>query len=147
MPIQSCTPWPTPTVSRPGNMCSTAAASIAVSVTFRSGAGITPIASRSRLVQASIAAAMVSEPPQKQSSQGHSSARPASSAARATSGSRSGGTCGRHVAPSTVIPSSCRARAGPGPGPHRPRRGRDSARRGRERGAPARRRWRARYPG
>jgi hypothetical protein len=102
-PIQSCTPWPTPTVTRPGNMRSSAAASIAVSATFRNGTGSTPIPTASRSVQASSADASVIAPPQKQSSQSQSSASPASSAARATSRSRSGGTWGSTVAASIVM--------------------------------------------
>jgi hypothetical protein len=101
--IQSCTPWPTPTVTRPGNSRCSAAASIAASATFRSGTGSTPIATGSRLVQASSADAVVIAPPQKQSSQSHSSASPDSSATRATSRSRSGGTWGQQVAARIVM--------------------------------------------
>ena len=91
-PIQPCTPWPTPIVIRPGNRRCNVAASIAVRATFRSGAGSTPIATASRSVQARIADARLIAPPQKQSSQSHSSASPVSCATRATSRSRSGGT-------------------------------------------------------
>jgi hypothetical protein len=79
-------------VTRPGNSRCSAAASIAASATFRSGTGDTPTATGSRLVHASSDDAMAAAPPQKQSSQSHSSASPESSATRATSRSRSGGT-------------------------------------------------------
>ena len=97
-PIQSCTPWPTPTVRRPGNSRCSVAVSIAVSATFLSGTGSTPIPAGSRVVQASTAAAVAIPPPQKQSSQSHAgSSRPSSSAARATSRSRSWGSWWMHV--------------------------------------------------
>jgi hypothetical protein len=108
-PIQPCTPWPTPIVIRPGNRRCNVAASIAVRATFRSGTGSTPVATVSRSVQARIADARLIAPPQKQSSQSHSSARPESSAARATSRTRSGGTWGQHVAARIVMSSSCRS--------------------------------------
>ena len=96
----------------PGNIRYKPAASIPVSATFRSGTGSTPIANRSRSVQASMADASVIPPAQKQSSQSHSSCSPDSSAARATARTRSGGTSGRHVAARIVIPlfSRCPAK-------------------------------------
>ena len=77
---------------RPGNSRCSAAASIAVSATFRSGTGSTPIATGSRSVQARIADARDIPPPQKQTSHSHSSGSPVSCAARATARTCSGGT-------------------------------------------------------
>jgi hypothetical protein len=85
-----------------------AAISIAANATLRSGTGDTPTATGSRSVHPSSADAMAIAPPQKQSSQSHSSASPDSSATWATSRSRSGGTWGQQVAARIVMTLSCR---------------------------------------
>ena len=70
------------------------ATSIAQTATLRSGAGIRPIPTVSREVQASAAAAEAMALSLKQSSHTHNSSSPASSTARATDWSRSGGRVG-----------------------------------------------------
>jgi hypothetical protein len=56
--IQSCTPWPIPAVSRPGNSRASVAISMAVRATLRSGTGSNPIPTVTRLVAARIAVAV-----------------------------------------------------------------------------------------
>ena len=69
-----------------------------LSATLRSGTGSSPMPTRSRSVQASAAAAVAIPLSAKQSSHSHSCSRPASSAARATGRSRSGGRSGGKIA-------------------------------------------------
>ena len=69
---------------------------------LRSGTGSNPTPTRSRTLYASAAAAEAIPLSRKQSSHSHSSSRPASSAARTTDRSRSGGSCGRNTVPSVV---------------------------------------------
>ena len=94
--IQSWTPWPSATVSRPGNSRASVASSMAASAGLRNGTGSSPIPTATRSDHASAAAAVVSPPSRKQSSHSHSSSTPdasaASTAARSCSGGDWGGT-------------------------------------------------------
>jgi hypothetical protein len=126
-PIQSCTPCPTPTTRRPGNMRSRVATSIAVSATLRSGIGSSPTPTRNVSVQASAAAAAATPLSRKQSSHSHSSSSPASSATRATARRRSGGSWGRNTAPRIVMRGSSHPPSTPpAQREHRPTRSRTS---------------------
>ncbi len=111
-PIQDCTPCPIPGISRPGNMPSTVATSIAVSATFRSGVGITPIPTRTRSVAARIALAAEMPPVWKQSSQSQISSIPAASIARASGMTRDGGVEGRMMHASVVMGTRCHGSSG-----------------------------------
>ena len=89
-----------PAISRPGNIRSRLASSIAVRATFRSGTGSKPMPTRSLEVEANATAAAATPLSLKQSSHTHSSSRPPSSALLARLGSRSGGRVGTKVMPS-----------------------------------------------
>ncbi len=89
-PIQSWTPCPTPGTNRPGKIRCRVATSMAVRATLRSGAGIRPIPTRRRCVEANAVAALAIPLCLKQSSQTQRSSR-CSSAARARGTIASGG--------------------------------------------------------
>ena len=83
-----------PATSRPGNIRSSVASSIAVSAALRSGTGSSPMPTVIRSVAASAAAAEAMPLCLKQSSHTQSSSSPLLSAARARAVSRSGGIVG-----------------------------------------------------
>jgi hypothetical protein len=87
------------------------AISTAVSATLRSGTGSNPIPTVTQLVVARIAVAMAIPLSLKQSSQIHSCASPAVSAAAATAPSRSGGWSGVKMAASVGVTRARSVRA------------------------------------
>jgi hypothetical protein len=84
---------------------------MAVSATLRSGTGSRPMPTVTRLVVARTAVAEAIPLSLKQSSQTHSCASPAASAAAATAPSRSGGWSGVKMAASVGITRARNARA------------------------------------
>ena len=103
-PIHSWTPWPSPAISRPGNIRARVASSIAVRAALRRGVGMIPMPTVIRDVQASAAAAEAMALSLKQSSQTQNSSSPAASADWTIGFSRSGGWVGTKQTPSLVTP-------------------------------------------